>query len=108
MGFRFSKSIRLGKFIRLNVSRAGLGGSIGVGPFRVGVGPRGTRFTADLPGAGTSYVKQWGGGSEAKSAGERRGAKKSTRSRDESETETAREAVEIPSPGLFAPGSEKE
>ena len=31
MGLRFFKSIRLGKFIRLNVSKSGIGGSIGVG-----------------------------------------------------------------------------
>lgn len=100
MGFRFSKSIRLGKFIRLNVSRAGLGGSIGVGPFRIGVGPRGTRFTADLPGAGTSYVRQWGGGPWAsKSAGAKKGGR---------EAETEQDAGEIPSPGFFAPGHEKD
>ncbi len=99
MGFRFSKSIRLGKFIRLNVSRAGLGGSIGVGPLRVGVGPRGTRFTADLPGAGTSYVKQWGTGSRRKNkAGETK--------REVGEQTAAR--AEIPAPGFFAPTHEKD
>ena len=108
MGFRFSKSIRLGKFIRLNVSRAGVGGSIGVGPFRIGLGPRGTRFTADLPGAGTSYVKQWGGGPEAKGAGGRRGGKKSEVLRAEAETPPPQAPSEIPSPGFFAPGHEKD
>ena len=99
MGFRFSKSIRLGKFIRLNISRAGVGGSIGIGPLRFGAGPRGTRFTADLPGAGTSYVKQWGG------------AKSRQRVKDEGEavvTTSSAPVTEIPSPGFFAPGHEKQ
>lgn len=103
MGFRFSKSIRLGKFIRLNLSREGVGGSIGVGPFRIGVGPRGARFTTDLPGAGTSYVKQWGGASPG-----RAGEKKSARSKVEPETRTPESAGEIPPPGFFAPSHEKE
>ena len=106
MGFRFSKSIRLGKFVRLNVSRAGVGGSIGVGPFRIGVGPRGARFTADLPGAGTSYVKQWGGESASKSAG--RDAKRAERSEAEGAPPTQGAATEVPSPGFFAPGHEKD
>ena len=101
MGFRFSKSIRLGKFIRLNLSREGVGGSVGVGPFRIGVGPRGTRFTADLPGAGTSYVKQWSGGAEAKSAGSRQGAKQNVAA-------TPPTSHEIPSPGFFAAEHEKD
>ena len=107
MGYRFSKSIRLGKFNRLNVSRTGVGGSIGVGPFRIGLGPRGTRFTADLPGAGTSYVKQWGGEPAAKGAGGRRGGKKSEAPKVEAETPPPPAPSEIPAPGFFAPGHEK-
>lgn len=97
MGFRFSKSIRLGKFIRLNISRAGIGGSIGIGPLRLGTGPRGTRFTADLPGAGTSYVKQWGG---------KTSRSKSAKADDASPPSGP--PPEIPAPGFFAPGHEKQ
>lgn len=61
MGFRFSKSIRLGKGIRLNISKSGFGVSGGVKGFRVGVGPRGTRMTASVPGTGISYSKQFSG-----------------------------------------------
>jgi tetratricopeptide (TPR) repeat protein len=98
MGFRFSKSIRLGKFIRLNISRAGVGGSIGIGPLRLGTGPRGTRLTADLPGAGTSYVKQWGGGDTPR----RKSAKA------DGEAPQPAPTHEIPAPGFFSPGHEKQ
>ncbi|MCA1635667.1 MAG: DUF4236 domain-containing protein [Acidobacteria bacterium] len=99
MGFRFSKSIQLGKFIRLNISRAGIGGSIGIGPLRLGTGPRGTRLTADLPGAGTSYVKQWGGGASPRKSGQA----------EAFETPAPPEPRrEIPAPGFFAPGHEKQ
>lgn len=58
MGFRFRKSIKLGKGIRLNVSKRGVGISGGMKGFRVGVGPRGVRTTTSIPGTGISYVKE--------------------------------------------------
>jgi Protein of unknown function (DUF4236) len=58
MGFRFRKSINLGKFFRVNISKSGIGTSAGVPGFRVGRGPRGTRTTASIPGTGVSYVKE--------------------------------------------------
>lgn len=61
MGFRFGKSIKLGKGVRLNVSKKGLGISAGVKGFRVGTGPRGTRATASIPGTGISYSQKIGG-----------------------------------------------
>ncbi|HYN86461.1 MAG TPA: DUF4236 domain-containing protein [Pyrinomonadaceae bacterium] len=106
MGIRFSKSIRLGKLVRLNISRAGLGGSIGLGPLRIGTGPRGQRLSVDLPGAGVSYVKQLGGG---KGAGERRtSARKSARRASEDAPAQQATTQEPPAPGFFAPRSEKE
>jgi len=60
MGFRFSKSIRVGKHMRINLSKRGIGTSYGVKGFRVGTGPRGTRVTASIPGTGISYVAQGG------------------------------------------------
>ena len=104
MGFRFGKSIRLGKIFRLNISKSGIGGSVGVGGVRVGTGPRGSRLSVDLPG-GLSYVKQLGGG--VGGVGERRG-RRAVGSARASAREVETPAVEAPSPGFFAPGHEKE
>ena len=101
MGFRFGKSIRLGKFIRLNISKGGLGVSAGVKGFRVGVGPRGARVTTGVPGTGLSYSTQLGGGS----AKTRRGRGVGTQKVD------ARPPLpmpQIPSPGFLAPQHEKD
>lgn len=63
MGFRYRKSIRLGKSgTRINLSGSGVGGSTGVKGMRVGVGPRGTRTTLSVPGTGLSYTSQSGSG----------------------------------------------
>ncbi|MDX9866236.1 MAG: DUF4236 domain-containing protein [Anaerolineaceae bacterium] len=58
MGLRFRKSINLGKFFRINISKSGIGTSSGVKGFRVSRGPRGTRTTVSIPGTGVSYVKE--------------------------------------------------
>lgn len=60
MGFRLRKSIRLGKNVRINLSKSGLGASVGVKGARIGTGPRGTRTTLTVPGTGISYTKQTG------------------------------------------------
>lgn len=99
MGLRFFKSIRLGNFIRLNISKGGVGGSVGVGGLRVGVGPRGPRLSADLPG-GLSYVKEFGG-----SGGRARGRATSRRANAAAAPPAP---AEPPSPGFFAPAHEKE
>jgi hypothetical protein len=61
MGIRFRKSIALGKFFRLNLSKSGV--SLGVGPpgLNVNIGPRGVRQTVGLPGTGVYYREshQW-------------------------------------------------
>lgn len=61
MGLRFRKSISLGKFLRLNLSKSGV--SLGVGPrgLNVNLGPRGLRETVGLPGTGLYYQEthQW-------------------------------------------------
>jgi hypothetical protein len=61
MGLRFRKSISLGKFFRLNLSKSGI--SLGVGPpgLNVNIGPRGLRQTVGLPGTGVYYQEshQW-------------------------------------------------
>lgn len=53
MGLSFRKSIRLGKGVRLNFSKSGIGISAGVKGARVSIGPRGTRGT--VSGGGFSY-----------------------------------------------------
>ncbi len=60
MGFRFGKSIKLGKGFRINLSKSGIGMSAGIKGLRAGIGPRGSRLTASIPGTGISYVAQSG------------------------------------------------
>ncbi len=55
MGFRFRKSIHLGAGIRINLSKRGVGASIGTKGARYTVGPTGRRATFTLPGTGLSY-----------------------------------------------------
>jgi hypothetical protein len=61
MGIRFRKSISIGKFFRLNLSKSGV--SLGMGPrgLNVNIGPRGVRQTVGLPGTGLYYQEshQW-------------------------------------------------
>lgn len=66
MGWRYRKSIRLGGGVRLNLSKSGIGVSAGVKGFRVGVGPRGGRVTASIPGTGIGYTAQTGTGRKPK------------------------------------------
>lgn len=101
MGFRFGKSIRLGKFIRLNISKSGLGVSAGVKGLRVGVGPRGARMTTSIPGTGVSYSTQLGGGP----ARARRGGGVRTGKAD---SPPPLPMPQIPSPGFLAPQHEKD
>lgn len=55
MGFYYRKSIGLGPF-RVNVSKSGIGYSVGVPGARTGVSSRGKRYTTfGLPGTGIGY-----------------------------------------------------
>ena len=55
MGWRFSRSINLGP-LRINLSKRGLGASVGAGPFRVGRSATGRSYgSARIPGTGLSY-----------------------------------------------------
>ncbi len=54
---RFRKSVSLGKGVRVNFSRSGVGMSVGGKGFRVGVGPRGAYRTLGIPGTGISETK---------------------------------------------------
>ena len=57
MGLRFRKSINLGP-LRINLSKSGVGFSVGVKGFRVGISAKGKKTaTVSLPGTGLSYVQ---------------------------------------------------
>lgn len=60
MGLGFRKSIKIGKGVRLNVSKRGIGLSAGVKGFRIGTGPSGSRMRATVPGTGVYYEKRLG------------------------------------------------
>lgn len=62
MGFRYRKSVNLGPF-RLNMSKSGVGYSVGGRGFRTGVRANGRKYTSvGIPGTGMSYVKEHGKG----------------------------------------------
>lgn len=67
MGFRFRRSIRLGKGMRINVSKSGLGLSLGRPGATFSIGPRGARSTLSIPGTGMSWVSQSGHGTTSTS-----------------------------------------
>ncbi|HEU5123049.1 MAG TPA: DUF4236 domain-containing protein [Verrucomicrobiae bacterium] len=55
MGFYYRKSVSLGPF-RVNLSKSGIGYSVGGRGFRTGVSSRGRRYTTfGLPGTGIGY-----------------------------------------------------
>jgi hypothetical protein len=62
MGFRFRKTFSLGRGVRINLSKSGIGGSFGIPGLRFGIGPRGARATASIPGTGISWSEQLGRG----------------------------------------------
>ena len=62
MGFRFRQTLRLGRLLRLNVSKTGVSVSAGKPGATVNSGPRGTKVTVGLPGTGVSYERRLGRG----------------------------------------------
>lgn len=59
MGFRFRKSFNLGKGLKINLSKHGIGYSVGIKGVRVTKTAKGTtRKTLTLPGTGLSYVTE--------------------------------------------------
>lgn len=59
MGYRYRKSVKVGKYLRINFSRSGIGYSIGTKGYRVTKTARGTiRQTSSIPGTGLSYVTE--------------------------------------------------
>ena len=66
MPLNFRKSFSLGKLIRINLSKGGLGVSAGVPGFRVSVSPKGkVRRTVSIPGTGLYHTKTVGDVSSA-------------------------------------------
>lgn len=58
VSLRFRKSVRIGKLARINMSKSGIGGSVGVPGFRIGMGADGkVRRTVGIPGTGMYDVK---------------------------------------------------
>src|SRR5438093_347884 len=57
MAWGFRRSLRLAGPLRLNLSKSGLGLSLGVPGLHVGVGPRGRYVRAGIPGTGVYYRK---------------------------------------------------
>ena len=55
MGFRFRKSINVGGGSRINLSKRGVGFSVGARGARYSVGPSGRSWTFSIPGTGLSY-----------------------------------------------------
>ena len=69
MGFRFRKSIKLGKGVKLNLGRKSAGVSFGGRRGGVSINSRtGTRARVSIPGTGISYSAKLGGGKKRKSA----------------------------------------
>ena len=98
MGFRLQRRIRLGKFIRLNISKSGVGVSAGVRGLRISTGPRGTHLSLGIPGTGLSYRKQLS-------------SKKKSRPRAEASAQHIPRPANLPErpePGLFASREDKE
>jgi hypothetical protein len=61
MGFYYRKSVNLGPF-RVNLSKSGVGYSVGGRGFRVGTTPRGKKYTSfSIPGTGVGYRKYGSG-----------------------------------------------
>lgn len=56
MGWRFRKSIKLGKHLRINVSNKGVGMSAGVKGARIGFNSKGVYTSVSIPGTGLSRI----------------------------------------------------
>lgn len=55
MTWRFRKSFSPLPGVRITLSPSGISTSVGVGPFRATIGPRGPAVTANIPGTGLSF-----------------------------------------------------
>ena len=106
MGFRMRRSIQLMPGVRLNMSKTGIGYSVGVKGFRVSQGADGkVRQTMSLPGTGISHVTTLGS-SATRQDGNNDGASGSGQP-DAALAEPNQTASGIRKPGLLAPKAHK-
>lgn len=105
MGFRLQRSLSLGKFLRINISKSGLGVSAGLPGLKISTGPRGSFINLGLPGTGLSYRKKISGKTLGDFTGIGNGSIASSKTGFTAQTEET--GPEQPSPGFFAPGYEK-
>ncbi len=105
MSFRLNKRINIGKFLRLNISKGGVGVSVGVPGARVTAGPGGKRLTLGVPGTGVSYVKNLDEPKKKKTATRASRAKATPPEPEEVEAAPAPTPA-VPLPGPFAPAHE--
>ena len=111
-GVRYQKRINLGKFLRLNISKSGIGLSVGVRGLRYSIGPRGNYLTVGLPGSGIRYQRKVGDAKGLQFASLRNLLP--GQDEDQEPVRSAKveeQAVEVPvleKPGFFAPGWEKD
>jgi len=102
VGFRLQRSIKLGKFVRLNISKSGVGISAGVRGMRISTGPRGAFINLGIPGTGLSYRKKI-----SSSSSKSKNNKKAPSAAQAAEPQPD-QASTLPSPGFLAPGHEKD
>lgn len=60
MGWRFRKSFKLLPGVRINLSKSGISTTLGVSPFSINLGARGTHANFNLPGTGISFRQRVG------------------------------------------------
>jgi hypothetical protein len=65
MGVRFSRRIQIAKGVHLNLSKSGLGMSVGGRGLSISSGPRGTYLNTGIPGTGISNRTKLGGSSSS-------------------------------------------
>ena len=110
-GIRYHKQINLGKFLRLNISKTGIGLSVGIRGLRYTRGSSGTFLTVGLPGSGLRYQKKLSNKkgflfSSLKKL--RPGQKDQAVSALSQNVLPEEDLPELPKPGLFAPRWEKD
>lgn len=102
VGLRFRRSIKLGKGIRLNVSKTGLGLSAGVRGARYSVHSSGrTTRSLGIPGSGVGFVSTSTGGGKRAPSGDSRSR------RQQLVVPPQNAAAVLPRPGLFSGKAEK-
>lgn len=69
MGFRFRKTVNLGKGLRLNLSKSGISTSVGPRGASMTFGKNGTYANLGIPGTGISYHQRIGGKKKATQRG---------------------------------------